>query len=172
MTEHGPRPTRSPFAEAFGLSEHEELFDRVSDVRFQALFDMPNVFVDTAHLDSNTYGEFLFITLRTEQQGKQFFITFYSLGLHESREQWLTTEWHFYFSDSRTPALSTPLLKNEVQALTQQRRADVALWAQTSSLPSKRALLFRLLADLTDEDGAYTELEDMGDMDWFDDEPE
>jgi hypothetical protein len=56
----------------------------------------------------------------------------------------------------------------EAEQLLQQRRAEIApLVGKTTQ--SGRGKLFEMLADLTDEDGALSEMEDMGDdlADWL-----
>lgn len=50
----------------------------------------------------------------------------------------------------------------EAQELLEQRRQEIAPYlSQETQIP--RARLYELLADLTDEDGAYSELEDLRD---------
>jgi hypothetical protein len=173
MHEHEPRPTRSRFAEAFGLSDTETLFNRFGETRLRTLLDQPDIQVHSAQVDSNSYGEFLFITLSREYQGKRQVLTCFSLGYHESRETWIQKGWSFYQSDETTQLLREEVSKAQVQALLEERRAAVAAWAKEVDAPSQRALLFSLLADLTDEDGAYSELEELDDLtQWLDDEPE
>jgi hypothetical protein len=55
------------------------------------------------------------------------------------------------------------LPKEDAIAQIEVRRADILSW-NTHEKPSKRAELYALLADLTDEDGAITELDDLDDL--------
>jgi hypothetical protein len=171
--EHQPLSRRSVFAETFGLSEREELFDHFGEARLRALLEQPETQVHSAQVDSNSFGEFLFITLSREYRGKRLYLTCYGLGYHEARERWLQGVWFFYPTTVSAPRLAQTLPKAQVEALLTQRRAEVAAWARDATAPSERALLFGLLADVTDEDGAYIELEDMEDLiQSLDDEPE
>jgi hypothetical protein len=63
--------------------------------------------------------------------------------------------------------------KQEAQARLQARLEEIRPYV-TPVEPSQRARLFEMLADLTDEDGAYTELEDLEDLGlgYFDEGPE
>jgi hypothetical protein len=170
MSPEFEHPRLSPLAEAFGLTHHEELFDRVWDARLQALLASDKTTIHKAQLDSNTYGEFMFLTLSREHGGKRHYVTFYGLGFHEQRERWIVDEWQFYSGGEYSAAQHEPLTAAQTQTILSERRNEVETWAKDAPAPSKRAQLFALLAELTDDDGAYTELEDLGDVDWLDDE--
>jgi hypothetical protein len=173
MTEREHRPQRPAFAEAFDLTEREVLFNHLTDTRLQSLLDQPDLLIHSAEVDSNSYGEFLFLTLSKAYQGKRFTLTCYSLGWHEEREEWIQGSWAFYQNNPLEALAQKTLSKAEVQTLLKGRQAEVTAWSQAVTPPLRRALLFRLLADLTDEDGAHSELEDLGDgLDWLHDEPE
>jgi hypothetical protein len=173
MPEHEPRPTRSVFAETFGLAENEILFNRFGDARLQTLLDSSEVTVHSADVDRNSYGEFLFLTLSKAHLGKRLCLTCYGLGYHEPREMWLQGVWSFYQSDDFSSRQVASLSKTEVQQVLARRRADVERWAQAAPAPSQRALLFGILAELTDEDGALSELEELDEFtEWLGDEPE
>ena len=59
------------------------------------------------------------------------------------------------------------LAKEEARELLQQRRQWIAPFV-TDEPQSERARLFEFLAELTDEDGALAELQDMDDLvGWF-----
>ncbi len=95
-------------------------------------------------------------------------MTFWSLGFHELRERWLTDEWRFYETQQFLHQIPQKIAVEDAQMLIQDRRDQIAPDV-TPLHQSKHAQLFELLADLTDEDGAYTELED---LDWSDEELE
>ena len=80
----------------FGFTEHEQLWDRISDARFQALIDDAATTIHTIDIDSNSYGEFAFVTLSREAQGQRVIVRFWGLGYHEHRERWITSHWNWY----------------------------------------------------------------------------
>lgn len=169
MSHEKPQPHRRS-AEVFGLTEHEKLWDRLSDQRFQALLNDPQTEVHEARIDTNSYGEFLFIQMSRVVDGQRYGLTMFGLGFHEYREQWITQHWHWYESHPSLIAKQPVLPKTEALQLIQNRRDEIAPHV-TNTKPSKTALLFGLLADLSDEDGAMAELDDLGDFfDLFDDE--
>jgi len=144
--------------EVFRLTDREQLYDFINDARFQAILQSEETTVHQITVDTNNYGEFIFVTLSREAAGKPRFMTFWGLGFHEKRERWLTQEWRFHESYIRN--FPAPMSKEEALAEIQQRRDEIAYEA-TDTTPSKSAILFSLLADLTDEDGASIELEDL-----------
>lgn len=158
--EHEYHHPRSRHAEAFGLTDNEDLFEQVGEARFQQLLNDPATDVVAVEVSTNSFGEYLFLTLRRQAQGKPMMITLYGLGYHEYRETWQTTLWKWYPTDERA---AIPLSKERVQATIRERRDAIAPHVEDTA-PSQRALLYALLADLTDEDGALTELEDLGDF--------
>ena len=97
--EHEYQHPLSHHAEAFGLTENEDLFEQVGEAHFQRLLNDPSTEVTAVSVDTNSFGEYLFLTLRKQVQGKPVTITFYSLGYHEYREVWQTTSWKWYPSD-------------------------------------------------------------------------
>lgn len=157
----------SPQPNPFDFSEREQLYDQVSDARFQALLVDEQTRVHSAELSTNNYGEFVFITLsRPTEQGQQA-VTFWGLGFHEYRERWIAEHWNWYATTLWRDNAERSLAKTEVEKLIQERREEIAPY-QGGGQQSRQAKLFEFMADLTDEDGAYTELEDMGDIDdWF-----
>jgi hypothetical protein len=150
--------------DTFGLTEHEQLWDRISDKRFRALVADEATTVLEVKESSNMYGDFLFVTLSRAVEGRQVALTFHGMGYHESREQWITKYWQWYDAIPLSPQkASQSIPKAEAERLIEERRLSIASM-KTDEPPSDRAILFGLLADLTDEDGAYTELQDMDDL--------
>ena len=159
--EHGQPPP-----EGFGLTDNEKLFDRVSHERFMALVFDENTTIHQLTIDGNNYGEFLFLTVsRPAEQGREC-ITFWGLGMHEYRERWLTKEWFWYRANQFPQTMKQKLSKEETEELLQARQEDIAPYV-TEPRQSRRGQLFEMLADISDEDGAYSEIEDLGSL--FDD---
>lgn len=169
MPHEKPTPNRRS-AEVFGLTDHEKLWDRLSDQRFQDLFNDPQTEVHEITIDTNNYGEFLFVQMSRVVDGRRYGLSVFGLGYHEYREQWITGHWHWYESHPSLIAKKPVLPKTEALQLIQNRRDEIVPHV-TDTKPSKVAMLFGLLADLSDEDGASAELDDLGDfLDLFDDE--
>jgi hypothetical protein len=153
------RREREPASGNFEFTQNETLFSQLHHDRFLALLKAPETTILQATLSTNLYGEFLFITLRYApgHQPAQV-LTFYGLGYHDQRERWITESWSWYPAHERETG--APLAKAEVQRLIAERQTEIG-----SSIgerrQSKRAQFFEMLADLTDEDGALAEMEDL-----------
>lgn len=164
MTQERPRRiSPSKLGEAFGFSEREELFRKVTAARFRALLDDERTTVHSVGEDANSYGEFLFVTLSRPAGERRIGVTFYGQGYHEYRERWITNEWAWYQALDAPERLEQVIAKREARERIEARRAAIAPYV-TDEPPSPRARLFALLADMTDEDGAIAELDDLGDM--------
>ena len=158
------QPTPS---EPFSFTEHEKLYDRISDARFNALIEDENTTIHKVETDANNYGEFAFVTVSREAQGQRNLLTLWGLGFHEQRERWITDHWRWYRGNQFPAILEQQVTLEEVQTLLEQRRQEIAPYASEET-QSARAKLYEMLADLTDEDGAWVELEDLGDAaDWL-----
>jgi hypothetical protein len=150
----------------FGFSEHEQLFDRVSHERFLSLLADVQTQIHRAEVSSNTFGEFLFVTTSRSGGDQPVYITFWGMGYHEGRERWITDQWSWYQNSTYPEALQGSLTPEEAHALIEERQAAIAPSIDRHS-QSERGKLFEMLADLTDEDGAWAELDDL--EDWLGD---
>lgn len=56
----------------FNFTERENLYDHVSHERFMALMMQPDVGIHDVREDSNSFGEYLVVTLREQNQPKRF----------------------------------------------------------------------------------------------------
>jgi hypothetical protein len=155
----------------YGFSENEQLFDRINHEHFLGVVRDIETTVHQIQVSSNNYGEFLFVATSREQEENQYRLTFWGLGYHESRERWIVAEWYWYEAYPNQKTDSQRLTKEEVEQLIQQRLDEIDP-EPNQATQSRRGLLFEMLAELTDEDGAYTELEDLGDFldDFFDED--
>jgi len=171
MSKEQPQPP-----DVFEFTEREKLFYRVSDERFQELLGDERTTVHRVELSANDYGEFLFITVSLPKTANQpagerkSVVTMFGLGLHEYRERWITREWFWYEAFSRPEVVEQRMTKEEVEEILRERREAIAPYV-ADKVQSGRGRLFAMLADLTDEDGALSEIEDMGDdrADWLSD---
>lgn len=144
----------------FSFTEREKLYDNISHIRFIELVTQPDVDIHEVKEDSNSFGEYLFVTVscRSEQPKKLY--TFWGLGYHEYRERWISDTWQWYESQQR-PSKKAVLQKEK--AITQITGRESYVRANAApTQQSHQAQLYELMADLTDEDGALAELEDLG----------
>jgi hypothetical protein len=163
--ERSPAPKR-PY-EIFGLNEKEFLKSRVTDARFNEILEDPQTLIHEFNVSSNNYGEFLFVTTSRIGDQDTIYITFFGLGYHEHRERWFTEEWFWYQSNPRDHQQNKQISKKEAQELLQERLADIRSHIGENT-QTERGKLFELLADLTDEDGALSEMEDIEPfIDWI-----
>lgn len=158
-----------PQPEGFPFTERERLFYRVSDRRFQSFLADPKTTVYDIQLSTNTYGEFLFVSMSYPKAQGRDIATFFGLGFHDYRERWIAAEWFWYDSTTYTEIVSKTIPYSEARRLIEQRRAEIAPHlAQPTQ--SAQGILFEILADVFDEDGAWSEMQDL-DI-WVDDEEE
>lgn len=159
-------PARRRPYEVFGLTEKEALNSRISQERFQELLLDERTLVHEIKLSSNSYGEFLFVTASRPGQQSRVCMTFYGLGYHEQRERWIDQEWFWYQANQFPELLQRQVDKKDAQKLLQERIEDIRL-QNGGETQSERGRLFEILADLTDEDGALAEMEDLDSLDYW-----
>lgn len=153
-----PAPKR-PY-EQFGLTEQEALFWRVRQERFQEILEDEHTLIHNIRPDSNEYGEFLFVTTSRPGTQERIFITFYGLGYHNSRERWISEEW-FWYNDSPLRDIQQNIIpKQHAKDILSQRVSEIELSLGLNTQTAFGAL-YEMLADLTDEDGAQAEMEDL-----------
>jgi hypothetical protein len=157
-----PAPKR-PY-EIFGFTEQESLFWRVNQERFQEILDDDQTVIHSIRPSSNDYGEFLFVTASRPGERERIAMTFYGLGYHEHRDRWLTYEWFWYQANMLPKMLQQVVEKEEAKVILQQRLDEIGLDAGKHN-QSERGKVFDMLADLTDDDGALAEMEDLESLD-------
>lgn len=149
----------------FSFTEREKLYDQITHSRFLSIVSQPDVDIHEVNESSNSFGEFLFVTLscRTEQPKKLY--TFYGLGFHEHRERWIADTWQWY--QSQRDEKKFPILeKNDASEQIKDRETYIRGSAGNEEPQSRRAQLYEILADFTDEDGALSELDDLDSLGW------
>jgi len=163
------QPERPQPTDSFGFTEAEKLNERITTDRLRSLVRDEQTQVHRVELTTNTYGEFLFVTVSRPGEMQRTSLTFWGLGYHEHRERWLLDEWNWYQSHLDAERGKELLEKQEFEWLLQERHSEIAPYASEPT-QTRRGELFELLADLTDEDGAWAELDDLenllGDAFW------
>jgi len=166
MNPEGTPVPKRPY-ELFGLGEKEFLYSRVTNARFNEILEDQQTLIHEFNESSNNYGDFLFVTTSRLGDQDRIYITFFGLGYHEHRERWFTDEWFWYQSNPREYQQSQQISKEESQKLLQERLADIRPHISEGT-QTEKGKLFELLADLTDEDGALAEMEDIEPyIDWI-----
>ena len=149
--------------EVYGLTRNEQLFDRVSDVRFREIISQVETLVHEMQVSANNWGEFLFVSTSRVLENECHRLTFWGCGFHELRERWISEEWFFYRGHPSAEREENLLSDEEIQAQLESRLVEMPAPSATQ-MPSQRGQLFEVLADLMDEDGAWAELDDMDDL--------
>ncbi|MCZ7554596.1 MAG: hypothetical protein M5U05_18795 [Anaerolineales bacterium] len=153
-------PRRLTPAEEFGLTEHERLFDRVSHERFLEFLDDPNTKVHRIEESTNSFGEYLFVTFSRPGKQKRIFMTFYGLGYHEYREKWITDVWNWYQSVRGGELENENVPRQVAKQQIEERYHEMQGYARRDT-QTRRGRIFELIADFTDEDGAWAEMQDL-----------
>lgn len=167
MSRERPQPATTKLGRTFGFTEREELYNWVSDHRFRDIVEGDGTVIHEIEETYNNYGEFLFVTVSRRAGERRVCVSFYGYGYHEYRERWYTDEWHFYRANSFPDRLERRVPLEKAQELIDRRRTAIAPYVKEEP-QSERAQLYELLAELTDDDGALVELEDLRLLSWFD----
>lgn len=150
---------RSP--DVFGLTEQEQRNYRLPKTRFEALLNDSTTIIHEVRLDRNNFGEYVFVLMSRIADGQRYGLTFYGLGFHEGREQWMNNIWYWYESHPLDSRYQTALSKAAAHQLLTKYEQQIS--TETNPIPSKLATWFAYLKDFTDEDFAQSELDDLGD---------
>lgn len=161
------RPTPPDSLEEFGFTEQERRLDRVSHDRLLEFLTDEATTVHRVEESYNNYGEFMFVTISRPGKTQRIFVGFWGLGYHEYRERWLTSEWHWYRANALPETVKQQIDREEAKDMLEKRLESLRPYV-SQQRQSERGELFEALADLTDEDGAYTEMQDLDDLaDWL-----
>lgn len=153
---------RKPY-EIFGLTDKEAVRLRITDERLKEILANPNTKTHTIKPSTNTFGEFLFLTASRGTGQQRICMTFYGLGYHEYRERWITKEWFWYQSQESLVDVRTIISGEEVTEKLEQQLAEISnhLGEDTQT---ELGQMFEYLADLTDDDAALAEMQDLGSL--------
>lgn len=153
-----PAPKR-PY-EIFGFTERESLYWRVTQARFDEILADKQTIIHDINPSSNDYGDFLFVTTSRPGINERLAMTFYGLGYHDHRERWITDEWFWYQTSLDAKTKQEKIKKEEAKKIIEERRDEIAPYLKDAD-QTEYGRLFEILADLTDEDGALAEMEDL-----------
>ena len=159
MTPEQYRPKR-PY-EIFDITEDELSRWRVSDEKLKQILANPNTSINEVILSSNSYGEFIFLTTSRGIGEQRVCMTFYGYGYHEYRERWIHKEW---FWRQTSVEFDKPLKQidfKEVEKIMENRLADISTYNDEGT-QTEVGRMFETLADMTDDDAALAEMQDLG----------
>jgi len=160
--EHKSHPAPIRPYDVYGFTENERLKWRVNQERLEGILDDERTTIHEIQESSNSYGEFLFVTTSRQVKQGRVAMTFFGLGFHDYRERWITNDWYWYQASATPNMMKLQLTKDEADELLEQRLESIQPYIEENT-QTDRGRLFELLADLTDEDGALAELQDLGD---------
>ena len=155
------RPSWQKPYEAFGITEAEVARWRITDERLTKILANPNTTTHTIKMSTNTFGEFLFLTASRGVGQQRVCMTFYGLGYHEYRERWISKEWFWYQSQESLVDIQTKLSGEEVNEKLEQRLAEISP-SFDENTQTEIGFMFEQFADLTDDDAALAEMQDLG----------
>ncbi len=159
MTPERYRPKR-PY-EIFGMTEEEVARWRVPDEKLKEILANPDTTINTIKVSSNNYGEFLFLTASRGKGEKRVCMSFYGLGYHEYRERWISTEWFWRQTPTRFVPVRQPIAQEEALALFSDRLTEISPHLDEDT-QTELGRMFEALADMTDDDAALAEMQDLG----------
>lgn len=138
------------------FTEHERLFNTVTNERLKEFLDKYPII--GADVDENSYGEFLFITFELPSSDHNSIFTFWSLGVHEYRQQIFDEScWrvHSGIRTSRCVPSGERIPKDKVIKLIQSRKKYLK---KLVVRPDRESEIFRALADMSDDDYALSNI--------------
>ncbi len=150
--------------EIFGMNQQEVLYGRINNERLSEILTGNQTIIHTIQESSNNYGEFQFVTTSRPGGQGRVAMTFFGLGYHEHRERWLTNEWFWYQANVYPEIMRNQIDKEDAKKMIQQRLESILPYSQEDT-QSEHGKLFEILADLTDDDGALVEMEDLESLD-------
>ena len=128
--------------------EELELFDRIKENKLLNI--LKNASIKGCKIDRNLYGEFLFIEFVLKDE--PYFV--FGLGLHEYRGKILRDFWDMNLANDyikEQPSIDFGLVLNAIE----QRKEEIE---ELEEFTTKETILFDILAELSDEDGALSML--------------
>ena len=134
---------------------------RISDEKLKEILANPNTAIHNISISSNNYGEFLFLTTSKGLGQDRVCMTFWGLGYHEYRERYIHKEWFWYQSPANLLDPSKKLTQEDVKEQLEERRGAIQPYID-KNVQTEQGKLFEALADMTDDDAALAEMQDMG----------
>ena len=151
-----PRPY-----EVFGITEDEVSRWRLDDEKFKEIISDQETTIYNIDTSSNNYGEFLFVTAGRGKGAKSIYMTFWGLGYHEYRERWIHQEWFWHQTPVDLVGPQHKISHEDALVQVEQRRREISPQFQADT-QTEQGRMFEALADMTDDDAALAEMQDLG----------
>jgi len=135
------------------LTEKELLWDKVTYERLEELIKDPDIEVISMRPSENNYGEFWFITVLDKRDNKA--MTFYGLGFNWSRNKYMT---NFKFYQSNIDTEKNLEFKDKKAILAKMYLEYRDTLEKEQNFKEEPDYEFEMLADMADEDYAYSQL--------------
>ena len=88
-------------------------------------------------------------------------MTFWGLGYHDYRERYIHQEWFWHQTPADLVDPSKKLTREDVLGQLEVRRGEIQLHID-KNVQTEQGKLFEALADMTDDDAALSEMQDLG----------
>lgn len=122
-------------SEVFEFTPEEDRYYRLTDSRFQAMFEDDHTLIHAAGIQGNSYGECLSITLSREKHAHRCALTLYGLGVDIERNIWFTEQWYWYEPHRLDTVINQHLPKILARELIEERRRRVEHAAHLHEYP-------------------------------------
>ena len=155
------RPIGQRPYEQFGITQDEVSRWRVSDGKLTEILTNPNTTIHEIKVSSNNYGEFIFMTTSTGVGLQRTCMTFWGLGYHEYRERWIHQEWFWHQTPAESVDPQYKISQEDAFANLEQRRMEISPQFDEYT-QTEQGRMFEALADMTDDDAALAEMQDLG----------
>jgi hypothetical protein len=147
--------------EKFGMSEEEVTRLRIPDKKLKEILANPNTTIHSIKVEENNYGEFLFLLASRGSGDNRTCMTFFGLGYHDYRERWIHKEWFWHQTPKGLVKTEKRLSSDEVENLLDDRIAEI-FPDLSQDTQTEKGRMFEYIADLTDDDAAISEMQDLG----------
>jgi len=136
------------------LNENEHLFETVNFKRLIQILKMDKIQILNYQRSTNSYGEFLFITIKII--GNSIPLVFYGFGLHEYRGEYFVDKWRMYIGN--TFDLEKTNIQNKKEVIN-YLNLEYKKWKRIKETDVvERDNTFCMVADMADEDYALSNL--------------
>lgn len=155
------RANRPRQYEVFGITEDEVSRWRIDDAKFKEILNDQGTTIYNIDASSNNYGEFLFVTTGRRFGKQSTYMTFWGLGYHNYRERWIHREWFWYQVSAKNVDPQETIEADQGLELIEQRRGEISQNLNEDT-QTELGRMFETLADMTDDDAALAEMQDLG----------
>lgn len=133
----------------------------MSDEKLKEIIASPATTTHAVELSTNAFGEFLFLTASRGRGQQRICMIFYGLGYHEYRERWISEEWFWHQAPSNSVQIQRVIPGEEVTEKLEKRLTEISSHLNEDT-QTELGRTFEQLANLTDDDAALAEMQDLG----------